>query len=66
MPSYYEALPVHKAAMDVAVRVEAVVQPLAKEHHRGQPDPCGSVKRQRLAYRWKPPSDAEAKPEESK
>jgi hypothetical protein len=32
MPSYYEALPIHKAAMDVAVRVDAVVQRFAKSH----------------------------------
>ena len=32
MPSYYEALPIYKAAMDVAVRVDAVVRRLAKGH----------------------------------
>jgi len=32
MPSYYEALPIYKAAMDVAVRVDAVVQRFAKGH----------------------------------
>ena len=29
MPSYYEALPIYKVAMDVAVRVDAVVQRFA-------------------------------------
>ena len=29
MPSYYEVLPIYKAAMDVTVRVDAVVQRLA-------------------------------------
>jgi hypothetical protein len=32
MPSYYEALPIYKVAMDVAVRVDAVVQHFAKGH----------------------------------
>ena len=32
MPSYYEALPIYKVAMDVAVRVDAVVQRFAKGH----------------------------------
>jgi hypothetical protein len=32
MASYYEALPIYKAAMDVAVRVDAVVQRFAKGH----------------------------------
>lgn len=32
MSSYYEALPIYKAAMDVAVRVDAVVQRFAKGH----------------------------------
>jgi hypothetical protein len=32
MPSYYEALPISKVAMDVAVRVDAVVQRFAKAH----------------------------------
>ena len=32
MPSYYEALPFYKAAMDVAVRVGSVVQRFAKRH----------------------------------
>jgi hypothetical protein len=32
MPSYYEALPIYKVAMDVAVRVDAVVQCFAKGH----------------------------------
>jgi hypothetical protein len=36
MPTYYEALPICRAAMDVAVRVDAVVcfffeRPLARE-----------------------------------
>jgi hypothetical protein len=32
MPSYYEALPIYKVAMDVAVGVDAVVQRFAKGH----------------------------------
>jgi len=32
MPSYYEALPIHKVAMDVAVLVDAVVQRFGKGH----------------------------------
>jgi hypothetical protein len=32
MSSYYEALPIYKAAMDIAVRVDAVVQRFAKGH----------------------------------
>lgn len=32
MPRYYEALPIYKAAMDVAVQVDAVVQRFAKGH----------------------------------
>ena len=32
MPSYREALPIYKAAMDVAVRVDAVVQRFAQSH----------------------------------
>jgi hypothetical protein len=35
MPSYYEALPIYKVAMDVAVRVDAVVQRFAKGRHPG-------------------------------
>ncbi len=32
MPSYYEALPIYKVAMDVAVRVDAVAQSFTKGH----------------------------------
>jgi hypothetical protein len=32
MPSYYEAPPIDKAAMEVAVLVDAVVQHFAKGH----------------------------------
>jgi hypothetical protein len=32
MPSYYEALPIYKAAMEVAVLVNAVLQCLVKGH----------------------------------
>ena len=75
MPSYYEALPIYKAAMDVAVR--GVVQRFAKRHKymlggrlretrglaRGhtvavaleEPEPCGNVKRRRLAYIFERP-----------
>ena len=45
MPSYYEALPIYRAAMDVAVRVVGV----ALE----EPEPCGHVKRRRLASVFK-------------
>ena len=55
MPSYYEALPIYKVAMDVAVRVDAVVQRFAKSH-----------KRRRLAYLFERPLAAEGKEEKSK
>jgi dTDP-D-glucose 4,6-dehydratase len=32
MPSYYEALPTYRVAMDVGVRVDAVVQRFGKGH----------------------------------
>jgi hypothetical protein len=32
MPSYYEALPIYKVAMDVAVRVDAAVRRFGKSH----------------------------------
>jgi hypothetical protein len=32
MPSYYEALPIYKAAMELAVLVDTVVQRFAKGH----------------------------------
>jgi hypothetical protein len=32
MPSHHEALPIYKAAVDVAVRVDTVVQRFAKGH----------------------------------
>ena len=41
MSSYYEALPIYKAAMDVAVRVDAVAhlfeRPLASESEQEKP-----------------------------
>jgi hypothetical protein len=57
MSSYYEALPIYKAAMDVAVRVDAVVQRFGKGHKYtlGGPEPCGNVKRRRLAYLFERP-----------
>jgi hypothetical protein len=44
MPSYYEALPtlpIYKVAMDVAVRVDAVVQRFAKRHKYTLGSACG-------------------------
>jgi len=32
MSSYYEALPIYKAAMDVAARIDSVVQRFGKAH----------------------------------
>jgi hypothetical protein len=32
VPSYYEALPIYKAAMDVVVRIDGAVQRFAKGH----------------------------------
>jgi hypothetical protein len=32
MPSYYEALPIFRAAMDCAVKVDAAVQKFPKSH----------------------------------
>jgi hypothetical protein len=79
MPSYYEALPIYKVAMDVAVRVDAVVQRFAKGHKHTlgsrlrettldveEPKPCGNVKRRRLAYLFERPLDNEAQQEESR
>jgi hypothetical protein len=42
MASYYEALPIYKAAMDVAVRVDAVVQ----RWRRPNRHPCPGTSRQ--------------------
>jgi hypothetical protein len=47
MPSYYEALPICRAAMDVAVRVVGVAL--------DEPEPCGHMKQRRLAYVFEPP-----------
>jgi hypothetical protein len=55
MPSYYEALPIYKVAMDVAVWVDAVVQRFAKSH-----------KRRRLAYPFKRPLVPESEQEKAK
>jgi hypothetical protein len=46
MPSYYEALPTFRAAMDVAVRVVGVAL--------DEPEPCGHVTRRRLAHVFEP------------
>jgi hypothetical protein len=57
MLSYYEALPIYRAAMDIAVRVDAVVQGFPRRHkytlgarlREGTLDEaCGNVKRRRL------------------
>jgi hypothetical protein len=58
MPSYYEALPICSAAMDVAVRVVGV----ALE----EPEPCGHVKRSRLAYVFERPVVRESEQEKAK
>jgi hypothetical protein len=55
MPSYYEASPIYKVAMDVAVRVDAVVQRFAKGH-----------KRRRLVYLFERPFAAEPEQEKPK
>jgi hypothetical protein len=55
MPSYYEALPIYKVAMDVAVWVDAVVQRFAKGH-----------KRRRLAYLFERPFAAGPEQEKRK
>ena len=57
MPSYYEALPIYRAAMDVAVRVVGV----ALE----EPEPCGHVKRRRLAHVFEPPVVRESEQEKA-
>ena len=70
MPSYYEASPICRAAMDVAVRVDAVVQRFAKGHKytlgSEEPEPCGNVKRRRLAYLFERPLARESERENSK
>jgi hypothetical protein len=58
MPSYYEELPIYKAAMDVAVRLEQVVM-------LEEPEPCGNIKRRRLAYVFERLFEAERRREES-
>ena len=57
MPSYYEALPIYRAAMDVAVRVVGV----ALE----ETEPCGHVNRRRLAYVFEPPVGRESEQEKA-
>lgn len=59
MPSYYRALPIHKAAMDVTVRLDAVVQRLAEGYFAIRLRPCH-------AHLFERPPEAEAKQEESK
>jgi len=54
MPSYYEVLPIYGVAMDVAVRVDAVVQRFAKGHKR------------RLAYLSERPVVRESEQEKAK
>ena len=55
MPSYYEALPIYKVAMDVAVRMDTVVQRFAKSH-----------KGRRLAYLFERPVVCESEKEKAK
>jgi hypothetical protein len=57
MASYYEALPIYKAAMDVAVRVYTVAVALE------EPEPCGNVKR--LAYLLERPLAHESEQEKA-
>ena len=57
MPSYYEALPIYRAAMDVAVRVVGVAL--------DEPEPCGHVKRRRLAYVFERPVLRESEQEKA-
>ena len=57
MSSHYKALPLHRAAMDVAVRIVGV----ALE----EPEPCGHVKRSRLAYVFKRPLLRESEQEKA-
>jgi hypothetical protein len=56
--------------MDVAVRVDAVVQRFAKGHKytlgSEEPEPCGNVKRRRLAYLFERPLARESERENSK
>jgi hypothetical protein len=61
MPSYYEALPIYKVAMDVAVRVDAVVQRFAKSHKYT----LGGRLR-RLAYLFERPVVRESEQEKAK
>jgi hypothetical protein len=55
MASYHEALPIYKVAMDVAVRVDAVVRSFAKGH-----------KRRRLAYLFERRAVRESEQEKAK
>jgi hypothetical protein len=57
MLSYYEALPICRAAMDVAVRVAGV----ALE----QPEPCGHVKGRPLAHVLERPVVGESEQEKA-
>jgi hypothetical protein len=52
MSSTYEALPIYKVAIDIAVRVDAVVQSFAKGHKY---TPCGNVELRRPAYLFERP-----------
>jgi hypothetical protein len=58
MPSYYEALPICRAAMDVAVRVVGV----ALE----ELGPCGHIKQRCLAYVFKRPVVRESEQEKAR
>jgi hypothetical protein len=57
MPSYYEASPIHRAAMDVAVRVVGVAL--------DEPEACGHVRRRRLAYVFERPVVRESEQEKA-
>ena len=57
MPSSYKASPIYEAAMDAAVRVVGV----ALE----EPEPCGHIKRHRLAHGFEPPVVRESEQEKA-
>jgi hypothetical protein len=57
MPSYYEALPIHRAAMDHAVLVVGVAL--------DEPEPRGHVRRRCLAYVFEPPVVRESEQEKA-
>jgi hypothetical protein len=57
MSSYYEALPICSAAMDVAVWIVGVAL--------DEPEPCGHIRRRRLAFVFKCPVVRESEQEKA-